>query len=663
MKEAQIKVKALKREVTYKIQRAAIKKAMQQDATLIDKYEKEMVSQRERLLSPYLSIKILDPAMGSGHFLAWAVDHLAEAIATDPSIEPLSNENVDSELTYYKRKIVESCIYGVDLNPLAVELAKLTLWLRTMARDKPLSFLNHHLKVGDSLAGARTSSLAEIPKVGKKLDLSREPLQSDFFTLAFGNKVGGLLNSHLLIEQSPTDTPEDIAIKKELEKSFKEGNLPFKIAADVWLSKFFGNDIKWDEYNLIVENLPSNEKIPNRAMKWNNLLQKEFVKRASAISAERHFFHWELEFPEIFFEANGTRKSNPGFDAVVGNPPYDVFEESLFDRLSVAAGCRNLAGHFVVRGTDLVKNQGIFGMVLPLSVSCGSDFEHVRKHVYELFGRLLATHYSIRPARLFPDVDQRITIMIALDKGKHPCNVESSRLYRFNEGQQSDVVLKSSVGNGGVLAKGYIPRVGDEIGSSIYKKLSHVSDKIENYLAEPYPAKNNFLYYHSVGRYWLKAYSSIPYFSRDKKVGTSSDITLLDMKSQEAAISVIGLINSSLFYYWWMLQCDEFHLLKTQILTFPFKQSLLADKNIQTAVNNLMQSYQDRAIRKTIHAGGNTIEMDEIHARLSRDFIRAIDKIIAVHYQLTEEEISYLDTYDEKFRTSASVSTDDEIEE
>ena len=86
----------------------------------------------------------------------------------------------ESELTYYRRRVVENCIYGVDLNPLAVELAKLTLWLTTMAKSKPLSFLNHHLRVGNSLIGARITDLDEIPKAkGKKkfLDLSRAPVQ------------------------------------------------------------------------------------------------------------------------------------------------------------------------------------------------------------------------------------------------------------------------------------------------------------------------------------------------------------------------------------------------------------------------------------------------------------------------------------------------------
>jgi len=139
---------------------------------------------------------------------------------------------------------------------------------------------------------------------------------------------------------------------------------------------------------------------------------------------------------------------------------------------------------------------------------------------------------------------------------------------------------------------------------------------------------------------------------RAGKRAISTDITEIKMNSLEAARVAVGIINSGLFYFWWMLQCDEFHLLRSQVVSFPFLLSLLEDKNLQSAVSNLMEDYQLKAVRKKIRAGGSKIEMDEIHARLSRDYIRAIDKILAVHYHLTEKEILYLDTYDEEFRTS-----------
>ncbi len=116
---------------------------------------------RQTLVDEILALKVLDPAMGSGHFLVEATEFLALALATDPYAQ--SAASAEEDLTHWRRQLVERCIYGVDKNPLAVELAKLSLWLSTVAADRPLSFLDHHLKCGDSLVGARVSELGWAP--------------------------------------------------------------------------------------------------------------------------------------------------------------------------------------------------------------------------------------------------------------------------------------------------------------------------------------------------------------------------------------------------------------------------------------------------------------------------------------------------------------------
>src|SRR3989337_4447456 len=107
--------------------------------------------------------------MGSGHFLVRATELLADRIVEHPttkfqvvSVSPgLSQEQ--AEISYWRRRVVEACIYGIDLNPLAVELSKLSLWLTCIASDEPLNFLDHHLIVGNSLIGARLDNMATLP--------------------------------------------------------------------------------------------------------------------------------------------------------------------------------------------------------------------------------------------------------------------------------------------------------------------------------------------------------------------------------------------------------------------------------------------------------------------------------------------------------------------
>ena len=147
-------------------------------------------------LEQILRLKILDPAMGSGHFLVEATDFLARELLKVLSGEPLlrpskemvimearepygSKEPEEEDIRWARREVVERCIFGVDLNPLAVELAKLSLWLYTVAKNRPLNFLDHHLRCGNSLIGASIDDLVNFPSLKKKKD------ESVFKQLAF----------------------------------------------------------------------------------------------------------------------------------------------------------------------------------------------------------------------------------------------------------------------------------------------------------------------------------------------------------------------------------------------------------------------------------------------------------------------------------------------
>ncbi|MCZ7359723.1 MAG: N-6 DNA methylase, partial [Candidatus Methanoperedens sp.] len=125
---------------------------------VIDEKWKETEAKKQSFMDATLSVKVLDPAMGSGHFLVGSIEFLTGKllIAAQKDIE--SGRLVeDAHLTpdWARREVVAHCIYGVDLNELAVELAKVGLWLTTISKDKPLSFLDHRLKQGNSLIGAR----------------------------------------------------------------------------------------------------------------------------------------------------------------------------------------------------------------------------------------------------------------------------------------------------------------------------------------------------------------------------------------------------------------------------------------------------------------------------------------------------------------------------
>ena len=117
-----------------------------------------------------LGVNVLDPSMGSGHFLVETTEFIARFLI-DLALPVEQDAHGEPDLLYWKRRVAQSCVYGVDLNPLAVELAKLSLWLTTVAKDRPLSFLDHHLRAGNALVGARLADLqfgGAKPKAKKK---------------------------------------------------------------------------------------------------------------------------------------------------------------------------------------------------------------------------------------------------------------------------------------------------------------------------------------------------------------------------------------------------------------------------------------------------------------------------------------------------------------
>jgi Alw26I/Eco31I/Esp3I family type II restriction m6 adenine DNA methyltransferase len=330
-----------------------------------------------------LSINVLDPAMGSGHFLVGAVDFLSlkllEAVQKDfeagkiADTAPYTND-------WARRDVVSHCIYGVDLNELAVELAKVGLWLTTISKDKPLSFLDHRLKQGNSLVGAKISDLAWYHE-GEGTPESKTGQQA-IVPPVFVKKI---LNKISEIEQINEENLEDIKKKERIFnelQSILEYQKVMQIA-DLNTSFYFGNKIENPTtrlpssyyYNLVGSMFDIDTQ-------WGIRSNYEWFKKALEMGKEKSFFHWELEFPEIFFDA-GKLRENPGWDAVIGNPPYDVISEKEQNRAvefdkkyylnhpvySAAVGNKlNLYRLFISLSISLLRKTGFHGFIVPMAL-------------------------------------------------------------------------------------------------------------------------------------------------------------------------------------------------------------------------------------------------------------------------------------------------------
>lgn len=304
-----------------------------------------------------LELKILDPAMGSGHFLVEATEYLTKAY-TAASIR--DGKHVDGmvpeeDFVRYKRKIAERCIYGVDINPMAVELAKLSMWLFTMDKGRPLSFLNHHLKAGNALIGASIRELGAPPEFdvkGKLRKRARKDTKTgNLFEVRFREKVPKMVSSLLSIMSEETRDVTDIERKKNTERVVEEILLPFKNVADVWVGLHFGQ--RADDYNSLLLDV--------------NAATERKVHPSNA----RPMMHWELSFPEVWFDRNGVLLDKSGFSAVIGNPPYvrvelldNADKEFLKAKFSAIVDRCDIYTGFIEQGIKILQKGGRLGFIV-----------------------------------------------------------------------------------------------------------------------------------------------------------------------------------------------------------------------------------------------------------------------------------------------------------
>jgi len=356
----------------------------QRSTVSIQGYRARIKGIEDSIFNTLFNIKVLDPAMGSGHFLVHTVDFISDRIISfladypeNPvirKIAQLKNEilqeitqqgvRIDerklTEVNLIKRMVMKRCIYGVDLNDMAVELAKLSLWLDSFTLGAPLSFLDHHLKCGNSLIGTKIDGI-EKALAGQLFAINLEPLKRAIRDMIF-------------VSDLPDAT---LAQVRESYEKFGEANKGlegYRILLDMLIAEYFGipeakkllvSDFDRIDLNRLWESIRS---LPED--------EQKLIERVKRASDKKRFFHWEIEFPEVFYEQKSEfgqkidKKENPGFDCVIGNPPYVRQEELgsfkkdyLKPNYKVFHNMADLYTYFFERGIESLKSSGIFSMI------------------------------------------------------------------------------------------------------------------------------------------------------------------------------------------------------------------------------------------------------------------------------------------------------------
>ena len=341
-----------------------------------------------------LDLKICDPAMGSGAFLVqacrWLSDRLVEAWsateatgkqidsegrivedATSGGFDPLS-QDAEERAILARRVVAERCLYGVDKNPLAVELAKLSLWLITMSKGRPFGFLDHNLRSGDSLLG--------IHDLNQVVELDMNPkgkAQMRLFGRTIRSAVDKAIELRARLRKIPIRDIHEVEAMAALdEQSRGEMALPALIA-DSFVGLILAEDRAGDRAARVEALAAWADAAASGTGTMEARLRRDSstdLTKDSPDGTARRPFHWPLEFPEVFV------RKNRGFDAFVGNPPFMggrlvgrrlgmSYQEYLKFVRNNVVGSPDLCAYFFLRAFSLIRSRGYFGLLATKSIT------------------------------------------------------------------------------------------------------------------------------------------------------------------------------------------------------------------------------------------------------------------------------------------------------
>ncbi|TGS92709.1 hypothetical protein EN814_24010 [Mesorhizobium sp. M2D.F.Ca.ET.171.01.1.1] len=316
-----------------------------------------------------LSLKVLDPACGSGAFLVEACRQLGARLEQAWDMHKAEKPTIPSdedEVIHARRLVAQRCLYGVDRNPMAVDLARLSLWLATLAREHEFSFLDHAIKAGDSLVGLTQKEIE-----GANWDDSKPGLP--LYRQLIRDEVRKALEGREAIRNAPDDVLR--AVQESRHRRVEEEIEPARLVGDAVIAAFFSAD-----------KAKAREQARTEVESWITAhLRPEWDRIESAAIHFRSVqgwrpFHWEIEFPEVFM------RDNSGFDTIVGNPPFlggsrisgslgPPYLAWLLDRHTGAHGNADLVAHFFRKAFSLLRAGGTVGLVATNTIAQGDTRE------------------------------------------------------------------------------------------------------------------------------------------------------------------------------------------------------------------------------------------------------------------------------------------------
>lgn len=642
-------------------------------------------------------LKVIDPSCGSGHFLTGVLDEIHRVRMS--LLRGLKGDGLqDKDVYQAKKDLVLQSIYGVDVNPIAIEIAKLRVWLKMVEEGweekyGKLPNIDINIVDGNSLIGLPAksggqsvlqafdidlSSIRDIRDEYREGEITRRELNNRIDELRpelreqyldrlnhyiderlstekeWEETVGGLDelypklrkvtvrrgdNEQLTEEQQEDLDDAGFKVETRYEKSAKVTETDIDAVDDY--TQFIGSD----ELVFDVERRPVEK----------DLQELEALKhREDRLALSYEPFHWPLEFPEAV-ESNGNGYEVE-FDIVVGNPPYGAVLEEPEKRFTEgydAGSVNDIIAPFLEREAQILEDGGYIGNILALLIAYQSNADPMRDMVRDSFVDTEIACFTRRPSQVFAGSQARTGIITGQkDSGADDEDIKTSRFIRFTEENREKLFRNISYESteGLILGKQIdsgkdksLPKIGDSTLRDVLKKLRDHSDRVIRDCSTRKEETD-----HVVWRSRHPAYFINPCLENlypDGEVPQDFDPFYFDSELERRTAFLI--LQSSLFYQYWMVYENERDVNWKSIDSFPMpEESKLEEK--ETEIQKLSEKLWDKMSGRF---KGESREMIK-QAGVVKPITDKADELIGPMFDLTEEEIEYVKEYDEQYRLS-----------
>ena len=540
---------------------------------------------------------------------------------------------------YILKSIVLNNLYGVDIMEEAVEICKLRLFLKLVAQlesydqIEPLPDIDFNIKAGNTLVGF--TSLDAVRQAMTITDTSDRPMP-EVRRAVRGQQIRAL----------------DQEQQKTLERIDEEAEIASR-AFDQFREQqtALGGEVTAGDKAALRSRLDSLREELDRYLAAEYGVAVKDSKSYYRWQSSHQPFHWFVEFYGIM--------SKGGFDVVVGNPPYVEYSKIRKEyqiRGFSTERCGNLYAYVIERSDNMMRRGGRFGMIVQLSYSCTDRMQPIQDLTLTQSDNVWFSHFDDRPARLFDGLEHiRATIVVSEKKEVKAARSSYSSSYnRWRSDARGQLFYSLSfddIPTDVRIPGGAIPKIGTRPAASVLRRIARCSGIGDNLSSNG----SGVVYFHNAPQYWVRAMDFTPYFwnERDGKQ-VSTQVKTLKAKRRADGPVMVAALNSSVFYWWFLLLSDCRHLNLREIENFPIglnEMSQGTKTRLTKLTEKLMSSFKQHSQRKeTRYQATGRVVYDEFDQKPSKPIVDEIDRALAEHYGLTEEELDFIINYDIKYR-------------